>query len=39
VASFEGWEVIRACVTHGAATGDDIAELVTVLLQGAAAAR
>lgn len=31
VARFEGREVIRACVTHGETTPDDLAELVNVL--------
>jgi glutamate/tyrosine decarboxylase-like PLP-dependent enzyme len=31
VATFEGREVIRACVTHGETTPDDIAELVDTL--------
>jgi glutamate/tyrosine decarboxylase-like PLP-dependent enzyme len=30
-ATFEGREVIRACVTHGETTADDIAELVNAL--------
>jgi glutamate/tyrosine decarboxylase-like PLP-dependent enzyme len=37
VASFEGREVIRACVTHGGASADDIAELVSVLQAAAPA--
>jgi aromatic-L-amino-acid/L-tryptophan decarboxylase len=31
VATFEGREIIRACVTHGETTPDDIMELVNVL--------
>lgn len=31
VATFEGREVIRACVTHGGTTADDIGELASVL--------
>lgn len=31
VATFEGREVVRACVTHGETTPDDIAELVDAL--------
>jgi glutamate/tyrosine decarboxylase-like PLP-dependent enzyme len=34
VAMFEGREVIRACVTHGETTPDDIMELVRVLEDG-----
>jgi hypothetical protein len=34
VATFEGQEIIRACVTHGETTATDIA-LVTALLDGA----
>jgi hypothetical protein len=30
-ATFEGREVIRACVTHGETTPDDITELVNAL--------
>lgn len=30
-ASFEGSEIIRACVTHGETTPDDVAELVSAL--------
>jgi glutamate/tyrosine decarboxylase-like PLP-dependent enzyme len=37
-ATFEGREVIRACVTHGAATAHDIAELVNILEAQAAGA-
>ena len=35
VASFEGSDVIRACVTHGETTEDDIGELVKTLLDAA----
>jgi len=31
VASFEGSDIIRACVTHGETTEDDVVELVCTL--------
>jgi glutamate/tyrosine decarboxylase-like PLP-dependent enzyme len=34
VATFEGREIIRACVTHGKTTPDDITELVDALEEG-----
>jgi glutamate/tyrosine decarboxylase-like PLP-dependent enzyme len=34
VASFEGSEIIRACVTHGETTADDVVELVHTLTGG-----
>jgi glutamate/tyrosine decarboxylase-like PLP-dependent enzyme len=38
VAVFEGREVVRACVTHGATTVDDMAVLATLLHEAAAPA-
>jgi hypothetical protein len=38
VAAFEGRDVIRACVTHGETTPDDVAELVKALTEPAAMA-
>ena len=35
VASFEDQDIIRACVTHGEATADDVIELVRILLLAA----